>query len=107
MDIRIVKKNNTLETDIFTKSTDTKQYLNFQSNHPRHVKRALSYNLASRLGTIVFQDEIKIKRLQELKSKLLKCNYPLLLLNDGLEKALSYSRTTLLILLLTRPKILM
>ena len=96
LDIRILKKNNTLETDLFTKSTDTKQYLNFQSNHPRHVKRALPYNLARRICTIVSQDEIKMKRLHELKSNLLKCNYPLLLINDGIEKALSYSRTTLL-----------
>ena len=53
-------------------------------------------NLARRLHTIVFQDEIKIKLLQEFKINLLKCNYPLLPINDGLEKALSYSRTTLL-----------
>ena len=41
LNIRIFKKNNTLETNLLTKSTDTKQYLNFQSNHPRHVERAI------------------------------------------------------------------
>ena len=34
-----------------------------------------------RICTIVSQEEIKIKRLNELKSNLLKCNYPLLLIN--------------------------
>ena len=96
LDIKIIKINNKLETDIFYKPTDTKQYLNFRSCHPRHVKRALPYNLARRICTIVSNDEVKVKRLEELSDSLVRCNYPKNLINDSINKALSYSREMLL-----------
>ena len=96
LDISIKIVDGELQTDIFSKTTDTKQYLNFHSNHPRHVKRALPYNLARRICTIVSLDSTKRKRLQELKAQLVKCNYPEALIDDGIKKALSYDRACLL-----------
>ena len=46
LDIKIIRHDNTLETDLFSKCTDTKQYLNFRANHPLLVKGALPCNLA-------------------------------------------------------------
>ena len=59
LDIKIIKHGNTKETNLFSKCTDTKQYLNFRSNHPRHVKRALPYNLGRRICTIVSNNNKK------------------------------------------------
>ena len=66
LDITISIKNNTIDTDIFYKSTDSKQYLNFKSCHPRHIKQAVPYNLARRICTIVSEDYRREYRLNEL-----------------------------------------
>ena len=74
LDFKIIKIHNKLETDIFYKPTDTKQYLNLRSCHPRHVKRGLPYNLARRICTIIIvsNDEVKVKRLEELSVSLVR-----------------------------------
>ena len=56
-----------IETDIYYKDTDSKQYLLFYSCHPRHTKINIPYNLARRLRTIVSEEQILQRRMQELK----------------------------------------
>ena len=96
LDVKIITENGYLKTDIFYKSTDSKQYLNFHSHHPRHIKIALPYNLSRRICTIVSDNDLRKTRLNEMKNSLLKCNYPLNLINDGIKKALSINRDDLL-----------
>ena len=96
LDIKMTKVTDVVETDIFYKLTDTKQYLNFFSHHPRHTKRALPYNLARRICVIVSNEENRGRRLDEMKSFLKLCNYPKELIEDSIKKALSFSRETLL-----------
>ena len=96
LDIKIVNNNSRILTDIFYKKTDTKQYLNFFSSHPRHVKRALPYNLARRIVTIVSEAATREERLEELRKNLVACKYPHGLIEDGIKKALSYNRDELL-----------
>ena len=57
LDVLVRISNNQISTDIFFKSTDTHQYLNFGSSHPRHVKRSIPYNLAIRIRTIASEEE--------------------------------------------------
>ena len=96
LDIFICNTDGTIQTDIFYKPTDSRQYLNFHSNHPGHVKRALPYNLKRRICTIVSNKTMQVKRLNELFQSLKKCNYPSALIEDGIKKALSYDRNILL-----------
>ena len=44
---------NTISTDLYTKPTDTHQYLLPTSDHPPHVHRHLPYGLGIRLKAIV------------------------------------------------------
>ena len=53
LDILIKKDNNVLVTDLYYKTTDTHQYLYYTSNHPRHTKNNIHYNLARRICTII------------------------------------------------------
>ena len=85
-----------IETDIYYKPADSKQYLNFHSHHPRHTKVALPYNLSRRICTIVFDDRLRTIRLEEMKESLLECNYPIKLINDSIEKALNTDRKLLM-----------
>ena len=59
LDIKIYIKNNQIETDVFYKSTDTKQNLQFCSCYPRHTESAVPYNLARRICTLVSEKRFK------------------------------------------------
>jgi hypothetical protein len=76
-----------IETDIFYKTTDTKQYLSYDSCHPRHTKNAVPYNLARRICTIVSNIPIKNERLKELEAFLIRRKYTLQIINHGIENA--------------------
>ena len=64
LDVLVYKQNNKLNTDIFYKATDTNQYLNFNSCHPKHTKTNIPYSLARRICCIVSDADIKTKRLK-------------------------------------------
>lgn len=51
LDVKIIKMDTKVVTDVYHKPTDAKQYLNFYSCHAAHTKRALPYNLARRICT--------------------------------------------------------
>ena len=42
----ILHKDNSVETDIYYKPTDTHEYLPYDSAHPDHTKNNILYNLA-------------------------------------------------------------
>ena len=70
----VLVKNNLgkLETDIFYKETDSKQYLLFYSCHPSYTNTNISYNLARRLKTIISEEQVFEKRMDELIFFLIK-----------------------------------
>ena len=83
-----------IETDIFYKETDSKQYLLFFLCHPRHTKLNLPYNLARRLKTIISEQNVLINRMKELKRILLKQNYTKSLIDGGIEKVMNLEKKT-------------
>ena len=84
-----------LLTDVYYKSTDSHDYLPFNSCHPRHTKANIPKTLARIICTIV-QDPIrKLDRLSELKTWLLKAGYPCGLINYGFSKILEIDQQTL------------
>ena len=95
LDVLVKSLNGKIETDIYYKDTDSKQYLLFQSCHPRHTKINIPYNLACRLKTIVSEDNVLRKRMQELESFLVKQNYPVQIVDNGIQKAMSLDRNAL------------
>ncbi|KAK3091940.1 hypothetical protein FSP39_023867 [Pinctada imbricata] len=87
LDTLIIKEDNKITTDLFYKSTDTHQYLIFSSCHPSHTKRNIPFNLTRRICTIVSYQHRREKRLKELKSFLLKQNYPVNLIDAATNRA--------------------
>ena len=88
-------ENNRVVTDIYHKPTDTRQYLDFHSCHPRHTKINVPYNLARRICSIVIDTSLCGIRLCELKSNLIKRNYPIDIINMGIDKAKQLDLQTL------------
>ncbi len=96
LDVLVIKNGSVIHTDVYSKPTDTKNYLLFSSCHPRHVKSGIPKTLATRLITIVSNDKTLQKRLEELKHDLLQRGYPESLISHGFSLAKLKSRETLL-----------
>ena len=87
LDISILlHPDGSIETDIYYKDTNTHDYLRYDSHHPTHVKNNIPYTLAKKI--IVFcSSRFVEKRLEELKTSLLKCKYPLHIIQKGFHNA--------------------
>ena len=95
LDVLVKNRHGKIEIDIYYKETDSKQYLLFNSCHPRHTKINIPYNLVRRLRTIISEENVLEKRLRELKSFLSKQNYPEQITEHGLQQAMSLDKTQL------------
>ena len=70
LDVSIRTEHNTLITDLYTKPTDTHQYLHSTSCHPRHCKNSIAYSQALRLRHICSYDSDLSCHTQNLKMHL-------------------------------------
>ena len=100
LDIKILIKGNKIETDLYRKPTDSMQYLDYKSCHPRSTKNSIPYSLSRRICCIVSEKHNQLKHLNELRQILIKRNYPINVINKGIEKAQNLS-----LLQLRTPKI--
>ena len=96
MDIMVIKQWTSIITDIYFKSTDSKQYLNFNSCHPKATKINIQFSLARRICTIVSDTDVLKIRLQELASILRSRQYPIEVIKAGIFKVLRIPRKILL-----------
>ena len=87
LDVKIINNRGKLETDLYHKETDSRQYLPFSSCHPRHIKTNIPFCLARRICSIVSNDNKRQQRLDELKEILKEQQYPQSIINTGIEKA--------------------
>ena len=74
-------------TDIFYKDTNSHFYLDYNSHHPQHIKDNIPYNLAKKLICFIPDEERLEYRLNELKTWLLKRNYPSRLIDKKFHNA--------------------
>jgi len=96
LDTVIMKKDNQLSSTIYTKPTDRKQYLYFQSCHPRHVIRSIPYAQSIRYRRNISNDTDFQLELEKLKTNFLARGYPLALLNSELARSVNIVRTNTL-----------
>ena len=96
LDTMVINNGGKIQTDIYYKPTDSKQYLLYTSCHPKHTRNSIPYNLARRLKTIVSDEDTLNIRLGDLKKYLLKRKYPVKLIEDAISKVHSLDRRKLL-----------
>ena len=75
LDVRVLLEDGLLHTDVYSKPTDTHQYLNYKSCHPPHVKRGIPYGQALRFKRICDLDEVFERRLDDLRGFLVNRGY--------------------------------
>ena len=88
--------NNNIETEIFTKPTDSHLYLLPSSCHPRHVTNNLPYSLALRIKRICSTDIFFQKHIEQLKLQLIKRNYKITDIDRSIQRINDIPREDLL-----------
>ena len=89
-------KEGFIETDIYSKPTDSHLYLPYSSSHPQHCKRAVPYGVALRLNRNWSSEKVRDKRTNEYKMYLKRLSYPKLLVESKFKKAFKIKRSELL-----------
>ena len=58
LDVQVDLESGKLQTDVYSKLTDTNQYLDCNSFHPAYVKKTIPYGQALRLKRIGSSDNV-------------------------------------------------
>ena len=80
-------RDGTIETDVFYKSTNIHDYLDYFIHHPKNVKDNITFNLAKRITIFCSDLIVEKQRLKGLRHWLLTCDYPEKLINVKFFKA--------------------
>lgn len=88
--------NNKIETKIYIKPTDRKQYLHFDSDHPFHTKNSIPYSQAIRYKRIISEEKEFDAQLHCLKNYFYNRKYPRNLVEIQSLKASNLRREELL-----------
>ena len=97
LDVRFtLKPDNSFDTDIYYKETDSHNFVPFFSFHPRKTLTNIPYSLARRICTIVSDPYKCDERLHELAFFLSRKQYPHGIIWNGIERAKAIARDSLL-----------
>ncbi|XP_039261676.2 uncharacterized protein LOC120337843 [Styela clava] len=97
LDVKVHIINNKLETEIFSKETDSHQYLSPSSCHPKHVTKNIPKSLFIRIRRTCSTNELFDKHAKIMKTYLTKRNYKENLVEDAIQSAKKLDRKLLLI----------
>ena len=84
--------NGDLQTDLYTKETDARAYLSFDSAHPNHIYSGIVYSQCLRLRRIINCNNRLKLRLEELKECFLNSDYPTKMVDNISKKVLGLER---------------
>ena len=91
----INKEGKKVFMDIYSKPTDSKRYVSFESNHSKHCLKNIPFSLARRICMIAEKDSLKEIKLKELETILLERHYPERIIKAGINKALKIPQNEL------------
>ena len=94
--VKINKDNNTIETDLYCKPTDSHNYLLYNSAHPKKCKESIPYSQFLRIRRICSNTTDYDRHIVMLSKHFLRRGYPLPLLENAAITARRLDRNTLL-----------
>ena len=89
LDVLINKEGNKIWMNLFSKPTDSKRYVPYNLNHPKHCIKNIPFCLARRICAIVEKSNVRSAKLLELKKILVTQKCPEKIIQKGIEKALN------------------
>ena len=75
IDVMVTLLGNFLHTDLYSKPTDTFNYLHWSSCHPQYTKLSIPYSLVFRLVKICSPDAALTRRITDLNHHLKRRNF--------------------------------
>ena len=95
LDINVILQPgfNTISTSVHYKPTDSHSYLLFSSSHPKATKESIPFSQFLRLRRLCSQDEDFIKKTKDMSQFFMARGYPLTLIQQELERAMSVPRS--------------
>jgi hypothetical protein len=96
LDTEVSLINGEILTTVYTKPTDTKQYLHFSSCHPPHIFKSIPYSQAIRYKRIISNEDSLDLALQNLSTRFLQRGYPDEIIKDAFDRTKSLKRENLL-----------
>lgn len=93
LDVLVTIQNGTLQTTLYRKPTDTRQYLHYNSNHPKSCRNAIPLGQALRIRRICSEQTDYISCLNEMCQDFSNRGYPRSLLNETYKKTEDLPRT--------------
>ena len=97
LDVKVIKNNNTLKTTLYTKPTDSHDYILYSSAHPQRCKDSIPYSQFLRLRRICSDIEDFDFNVLFLSRFFAKKSYPLELLEEAALLARRKDRNSLLL----------
>ena len=92
LDVTLHLVDGFIQTDVYSKPTDSHLYLPPSSAHPKHVFKAIPFGVASRLRRNCSKDNFLNKRLEEYKGYLVDQRYPAELVSHEFSRVASIPR---------------
>ena len=91
-----IDEHHNLQTDLYTKPTDSHNYLNYTSANPRHCRDGKPYSQFLRLKRICSNTNTLTHECREMSKNFIKADYPPNVIRESFEKVFLLNRTTLL-----------
>ena len=85
-------------TDLYTKPTDSHNYLDYRSAHPKHCRAGIPYSQFLRLRRICCSVETFTQRCREMSRHFIRAHYPPNIIKDAFNRVYQTPRDTLLTL---------
>ncbi|PIK61093.1 hypothetical protein BSL78_01917 [Apostichopus japonicus] len=95
-DVTVRKEQGSLSTDLYTKPTDTHQYLNSSSCNPRHCKSGTAYSQALRLRSIYSNNSSLTRHTDALGNHLPARDHSARRVREAIQRLRSLSRSSTL-----------
>ena len=83
LDLKLIRDNNTITTDIYRKPTHTDQYLQWNSHHPAQQKIGIVKTLMHRANTLISDKKLQAAEKEKIRNALRLCGYPEWALHEG------------------------
>ena len=96
LDVEVIRSGNKLLTDLYVKSKDTHQYLEFSSCHVYHSKKSIPYSQALRFNRICSENMFFDNRCNQLECWLRDRGYNEKVVRQQILKARKFTREDLL-----------
>ena len=91
-----IDADHNLQTDLYTKPTDSHNYLNYRSAHPRHCRDGIPYSQFLRLKRICSTEDAFLHQCREMSKNFIKAEYPANVIRKAFSRVFHTDRTTLL-----------